>query len=55
MANKIYKYKIVGSHNSKKFRKIALCKTKEEAETSLECYQNAYGKGWKIIMYNIND
>lgn len=55
----MYKYKIVASFKGGNFRQVALADTKEDAKHLVAeykmAYKKVYGKGWKVIYYNIED
>ena len=52
-------YKIVASYKGGKFKQVALANTKEDAIHLVEeyrmAYKKVYGKGWRVIYYNIED
>ena len=52
-------YKIVASFKGGKFKQVALADTKEDAKNLVSeykmAYKKVYGKGWKVIYYNIED
>jgi len=51
----MYKYKIVASYNGGSFEEIDLAKTKQEVLFLMKEYRMAYGQGWTLTYYNIED